>query len=263
MVTAIAGQESQGRTDAFNPKDSHGGSVGLMQINGANAGLIGGSNWRKVGEDPDASMAAARALYVRRGNFKDWGGYTDGGYKQYLNQAVAASGVAPGTSLTSTPSHPHTLTPSTAGPEYTPAAVAAANPAPAAPAAPPPPTFGESMAKGDVGGALKALVTKPPPKTDDKGNPVEQKSPVESLASHLGTEKEQGPAPIPEMPAAPIVVDPTPGLAPAAQQLWSTVAQAAAQPLTWNSEPYGSNAGLQRIRQGGGTTLNNTGYGYS
>jgi hypothetical protein len=64
------------------------------------------------------------------------------------------------------------------------------------------------------------------------------------------------------MPAAPVVVDPTPGLAPAAQQLWATVAQASAKPLSWTSEPYGSNAGLQRIRQGGGTTLNNTGYGY-
>jgi hypothetical protein len=81
MVTAIAGQESQGLTDAFNPKDSHGGSVGLMQINGANAGLLGGSNWKNVGQDPDASMAAAHELYARRGNFTDWGGYTDGGYR--------------------------------------------------------------------------------------------------------------------------------------------------------------------------------------
>jgi hypothetical protein len=261
MVTAIAGQESQGRTDAFNPQDSHGGSVGLMQINGANAALLGGGNWRKAGEDPDASMAAAHALYARRGNFKDWGGYTDGGYKKYLNQAVAASGVAPGTSLTSAPGHPHTLTPSTAGPEYTPTAVAAANPVPAAP---PPPTFSEAAAKGDVGGMFKSLITKPPPKKDAQGNEVEQKSTLENVASAFGGKggEERGPAPIPEMPAAPVVTDPTPGLAPAAQQLWSTVAQAAARPLSWTSDPYGSNAGLQRIRQGGGTTLNNTGYGY-
>ena len=65
----------------------------------------------------------------------------------------------------------------------------------------------------------------------------------------------------PRCRAAPVVTDPTPGLAPAAQQLWSTVAQASARPLSWTSDPYGSNAGLQRIRQGGGTTLNNTGYG--
>jgi hypothetical protein len=132
-------------------------------------------------------------------------------------------------------------------------------------AAPAPPTFSESMAKGDVGGMFKSLITKPPPKTDDKGNPVEQKSPLENVASAFGGKggEEKGPAPIPEMPAAPVVVDPNPGLAPAAQQLWSAVSQASAQPLSWTSEPYGSKAGLQRIRQGGGTTLNNTGYGYS
>ena len=135
----------------------------------------------------------------------------------------------------------------------------------AAPAAPAAPTFGEAAAKGDVGGMFKSLITKPPPKTDDKGNPVEQKSPLENVASAFGSKggEEKGPAQIPEMqPMAP-VQDPTPGLAPAAQQLWASVAQASAQPLTWNSEPYGSKAGLQRIRQGGGTTLNNTGYGYN
>ena len=47
-------------------------------------------------------MAAAHALYARRGNFKDRGGYTDGGYKKYLNQAMAVSGTAPGMTLTST-----------------------------------------------------------------------------------------------------------------------------------------------------------------
>jgi hypothetical protein len=122
------------------------------------------------------------------------------------------------------------------------------------------------MAKGDVGGALRALATKPPPKTDAQGNPVEQKSTLENVADAFGSKGggEQKAAPqIPEMPAAPVVVDPTPGLAPAAQQLYQQVAQAAAQPLSWTSEPYGSKAGLQRIRQGGGTTLNNTGYGYN
>jgi hypothetical protein len=133
-------------------------------------------------------------------------------------------------------------------------------------AAPAAPTFGESMAKGDVGGALRALATKPPTKTDDKGNPVEQKSTLENVADAFGSkggQQERGPPQIPEMPPAPVVTDPTPGLAPAAQQLWATVAQASAKPLSWTSEPYGSNAGLQRIRQGGGTTLNNTGYGYN
>ena len=256
MVTAIAGQESQGRTDAFNPQDSHGGSVGLMQINGANAALLGGSNWRRIGEDPDASMAAAHALYARRGNFKDWGGYTDGGYKKYLNQAVAASGVAP----SATAAAPGIIDPSIVARGGTSPAIPDSTPA-----APPPPTPGELIAKGDVGGAVKALWTKPPPKTDAQGNQVEQKSTLENVADAFGSNgggEQRGPAPIPEMqPMAP-VQDPTPGLAPAAQQLWASVAQASAQPLTWTSAPYGSNAGLQRIRQGGGTTLNNTGYGY-
>jgi uncharacterized protein YcbK (DUF882 family) len=136
----------------------------------------------------------------------------------------------------------------------------------AAPAAPAPPTFGESIAKGDVGGALKALATKPPSKTDDKGNQVEQKSTLENVADAFGSKGggEQKAAPqIPEMAPAPVVTDPMMGMAPAAQQLFQTVAQAAAKPLSWTSDPYGSNAGLQRIRQGGGTTLNNTGYGFN
>ena len=57
------------------------------------------------------------------------------------------------------------------------------------------------------------------------------------------------------MQAAMPVQDPDPGLAPAAQQLFSTVSAAAAKPLTWNARPYGYNAGFQ------GTTLNQTGYG--
>ena len=51
-ATAIAQGESSGRVGAFNPKDSHGGSVGLMQINGANAGLIGGDNWKTCRDGP-------------------------------------------------------------------------------------------------------------------------------------------------------------------------------------------------------------------
>ena len=248
MVTAIAGQESQGRIDAFNPNDSHGGSVGLMQINGANAGLIGGADWRKIGKDPDASMAAAHALYARRGNFQDLGGYTDGGYKKYLGQAMAVSGTTPGTTpgttLTSVPMHPHTLTPATAGPEYTPTAIAAANPPPAAP---PPPTFGESIASGDVGGAIKAALIKPPTKDG-----VEQKSPLEKLAGAAGGVAQKQAPEIPAMPQAMPGQDPDPGLAPAAQQLFQTGQASAARPLTLNARPYGYYAGLQ------GTTLNQT-----
>ena len=116
-AAAIAQQESSGIVNNFNPDDPHGGSVGLMQINGANAHLIGGDNWKSAGTDPDASMEAAHALYANRGNFNDWGSYTSGAYKKYYNG---------GTTLNSSPvTPPHTLTPSTAGAPYT-----AANPSP-------------------------------------------------------------------------------------------------------------------------------------
>ncbi len=143
-----------------------------------------------------------------------------------------------------------------------PTTVAPTAPVAAAPAAP---TFSEAAAKGDVGGMFKSLITKPPPKTDDKGNQVEQKSTLENVADAFGSKgggQQQGPAPIPEMAPAPVAVDPMIGMAPAAQQLFQQVSQVTAKPLSWTSDPYGANAGLQRIRQGGGTTLNNTGYGY-
>ncbi len=136
---------------------------------------------------------------------------------------------------------------------------ATATTAPAAAAAPPPPTFGESIAKGDVGGALRAALTKPPAKDG-----VEQKSPLEKVGDAIGGQGQQKQAPaIPEQQPMIAVQDPDPGLAPAAQQLFSTVQAAAAKPLTWTSTPYGSTAGLQRPLGPMGTTLNATGYGYN
>ncbi len=126
-------------------------------------------------------------------------------------------------------------------------------------AAPTAPSFGDAAAKGDVGGMLHAALTKPPSTTDAKGNTVDGKSPLQKLAGAVGDIAEKpapaAPAPQPIMPAQ----DPDPGLAPAASQLFSTVQQSAARPLSWSSAPYGSNAGLIRP---GGTTLNATGYGY-
>ena len=126
-------------------------------------------------------------------------------------------------------------------------------------AAPAAPSFGDAAAKGDVGGMLHAALTKPPPTKDAQGNTVEGKSPLQKLTGAVGDIAEKpapaAPAPQPIMPAQ----DPDPGLAPAASQLFSTVQQSAARPLSWSSAPYGSNAGLIRP---GGTTLNATGYGY-
>ena len=181
---------------------------------------------------------------------------SDAQRQQFANVSLDATPGTTGTTLTSVPPGivhpPHTLTPPTAGAPYTPEAVAAANPAPAAPAAP---TFGQAIASGDVGGALKAALTKPPPTKDAQGNTVEGKSPLQKIAGAVGdvAQKETPAAPAmqPAMPAQ----DPDPGLAPAASQLFSTVSAAAARPLTWSARPYGSNAGFQ------GTTLNQTGYG--
>ena len=126
-------------------------------------------------------------------------------------------------------------------------------------AAPAAPSFGQAIASGDVGGALKAALTKPTT-TDAKGNQVEGKSPLQKLAGAVGdiAEKPAAPAPAPIQQAMP-AQDPDPGLAPAASQLFQTVSQAAARPLSWTSAPYGANAGLTRP---GGTTLNATDYGY-
>ena len=179
---------------------------------------------------------------------------SDAQRQQFANVSLDAT---PGTTLTSVPDGivhpPHTLTPPTAGAPYTSEAVAAANPAPAAP------TFGQAIASGDVGGAIKAAFTKPPPTKDAQGNTVEGKSPADRLADAIAPAGRQ-PAPIPEMQGPVPAQDPDPGLAPAAQQLFSTVSQSAARPLSWTSAPYGANAGLVRP---GGTTLNQTGYGYA
>jgi hypothetical protein len=250
-AVAILMQESQGRTDAFNPKDPSGGSVGLMQINGANAGLIGGADWRKVGQDPDASMAAAHALYARRGNFTDWGGYNDGGYKKYLNQALeAANATHPGTTITSTgiidPTAQHGgpgAAPGTRGSTTNPilpddvAAIAAAKP---------PQNIGDWINKG---------LTRPADTVDKDGNPVKSKSPLEKLASNFAKpEGQQAPA-APEAAQFAPVQDPMAALAGPAAQLYSSIQAASAKPLSWSSRPYGYDAGQQM-----GTTLNTAGY---
>jgi Lysozyme like domain len=97
-ATAIGLAESSGIPNNFNPLDPHGGSVGLMQINGANAGLLGGQNWIANGVDPAQNMQAAYAIYSQSGGFGQWGAYNNGSYQRYMSQAqAAASGVGAGT----------------------------------------------------------------------------------------------------------------------------------------------------------------------
>ena len=164
--------------------------------------------------------------------------------------------LASGTTLTSTP--PGVVDPSIvarggASPPLDASGGTAVATAPAAP------SFGDAAAKGDVGGMLHAALTKPPPTKDAQGNTVEGKSPLQKLAGAVG-DVAQKPAPeVAAMQPAMPAQDPDPGLAPAASQLFQTVSQAAARPLSWTSTPYGANAGLIRP---GGTTLNATDYGY-
>ena len=188
-------------------------------------------------KDPNQWQAADKFALdqMKSGGLGPWKG--DAFARNYI-----ATGKPIGTSINSTPPPPDAYGYSAVTGPTTPAVAAA-----------PAPTFGEAIRSGDVGGAFKAALTKPTTK-DAQGNDVQGKSPLEKLAALGENDKSQAPAalaPLAIMPAQ----DPDPGLAPAAQQLFQTVSAAAARPLSWNSRPYGYNAGFQ------GTTLNQTGYG--
>ena len=221
-------------------------SFGDFQLN-VHGGL--GADALKAGIDPaDAAQWQKADIFaldrMKSGGIAPW---TDPFARQWTASGKPITG---GTTLTSTPTG--IVDPSIVAHGGTSPAI----PADAVPAAP---SFGQAIASGDVGGAIKAALTKPPATKDAQGNTVEGKSPLEKLASTVGNVAEKpapaAPAPQPIMPAQ----DPDPGLAPAASQLFQTVSQSAARPLSWTSAPYGSNAGLIRP---GGTTLNQTGYGY-
>jgi hypothetical protein len=117
------------------------------------------------------------------------------------------------------------------------------------------PSFGDAAAKGDVGGMIKAALTKPTTK-DAQGNEVEGKSPLEKLSGAFAKPASSAAPEIPAMPVMQPVQDTMAQMAGPSQQLFSTVSAAAAKPLSWSSTPYGSGAGQL------GTTLNATGYGY-
>ena len=228
-------------------------SFGDFQLN-TKGGM--GVDALKAGVDPSdpKQWQAADQFAIDRmksGGIAPW---TDPFARQWTASGKPITG---GTTLTSTPTgivdpsiHAHGGT-SPPIPDATAPATA-----PAAPAAP---TFGQAIASGDVGGAIKAALTKPTT-TDAKGNTVEGKSPLEKLAGAVGDVAEKPAPTVAAVQQAAPAVDPDPGLAPAASQLFQTVAQSAARPLSWTSTPYGSNAGLQMTRPGG-TTLNATDYG--
>jgi hypothetical protein len=203
-----------------------------------------------IGPDDDIGFSnSARAQAFMRALVTQEQGTAGKAYPdEMIARAVGGNYSSPpsGTvTLNTTP--PHTLTPPTAGAPYTPEAVAAANP----PAAAQPPQ--------NIGDWLKKIAAKPVTK-DAQGNEVQGKSPLESIASSFAKPANQQAPAIPEMQQAMPGQDPTAQLAGPASQLFQTVSQTAAKPLTWSSRPYGWDAGQQFGAPG--ATLNTTGYGY-
>jgi Lysozyme like domain len=99
-MTAITLAESGGNTASYNPADPYGGSFGIVQINGSH--FVNGSTTMQCAFDPQCSANFAYALFKGRGNFTDWGTFTDGSYKKYLSQAT--SGTTQTATLSSTTS---------------------------------------------------------------------------------------------------------------------------------------------------------------
>ena len=227
-------------------------SFGDFQLN-TRGGM--GADALKAGIDPaDAAQWQKADMFaldrMKSGGIAPW---TDPFARQWTASGKPITG---GTTLTSTPTgvvDPSIIAHGGTSPPLDASGGTAVAAAPAAP------SFGDAAAKGDVGGMIKAALTKPPSTTDAKGNTVDGKSPLQKLAGAVGDVAQKDVPAVPAMQAPMPVQDPDPGLAPAASQLFSTVQQSAARPLSWTSAPYGANAGLIRP---GGTTLNATGYGY-
>jgi hypothetical protein len=102
LMAAVGMQESAGNTRAANDKTSRERSYGLFQIN-INAHDFNSPEMRYAGVknvedlyDPVKNAKVAYYLYYKGGGIQHWGGYKDGGYKQYLGAAQAAAGTPAG-----------------------------------------------------------------------------------------------------------------------------------------------------------------------
>jgi hypothetical protein len=100
--------------------------------------------------------------------------------------------------------------------------------------------------KGDVGGALAALTAQ------DKGG----QSALSQVGDLFKPKQQQQMAQV--QPAAPPPMDETAALAGPSQQLFSQALATAGRPLSWSTNPYGSNVAGPRVP---GTTLNSMGIG--
>ena len=103
LMAAVGMRESAGNIQAANDKNpSRERSYGLFQIN-INAHDFNSPEMRYAGVksvqdlyDPVKNAKVAYYLYYKGGGIHHWGGYTDGGYKQYLPAAQAAAGTPAG-----------------------------------------------------------------------------------------------------------------------------------------------------------------------
>ena len=103
LMAAVGMRESNGKIDAHNDgTPSRERSYGLFQIN-INAHKFDMAEMRYAGVtsvqdlyDPVKNAKVAYYLYYKGGGIHHWGGYTDGGYKQYLSAAQAAAGTPAG-----------------------------------------------------------------------------------------------------------------------------------------------------------------------
>jgi hypothetical protein len=98
LMAAVGMQESAGNIRASNDKTSRERSYGLFQIN-INAHPFGSPEMRYAGVnsvedlyDPAKNAKVAYYLYHKTPNgIRHWGGFTDGGYRQYLGTAQKAA----------------------------------------------------------------------------------------------------------------------------------------------------------------------------
>ncbi len=81
VAVAIPKAESELNPKAFNPEAHRGcnGSIGIMQI-----ACVHNRHDPQELHDVQYNLKVARRIYDARGNFNDWGAFTDGRYKTYM-----------------------------------------------------------------------------------------------------------------------------------------------------------------------------------
>jgi len=87
LIVAIAMAESGLRSDAYNGLDPHGGSWGILQINGAH--FDSGATTKACALEPSCAFRYGFTLSNGGQDFTPWGAYTNGSYKQFEKQVAA------------------------------------------------------------------------------------------------------------------------------------------------------------------------------